>query len=148
MVLNKSHHAAFADAIEKGDADAVVAIIRQFPELVNHADWTPPPIHCAVLWDQSNIAEILLANGADIELLDPDRHTTPLRYAIMYAKSDLVTLLTFRGANSGPIVEDGTTALQLAHEAASGAFEGFDDLPPRASYQEVVEVLRQSGVSV
>ncbi len=142
-----SEHSAFSDAIESGNADAVKSLIKQHPELVNHADWTPPPLHCAVLWNQPKIAEILLDNGADIEIRDPDRRTTPLRYAIVYCKKEMITLLLSRGANSGPIVQNGTTALQLAKDAAAGEFEEYDDMPSRSEYSEIVNLLQQLGAN-
>lgn len=79
-------------------------------------------------------------------MLDRDRKTTPLRYAIMYCKPDLISLLVSRGANCGPIVEGGSTALQLAQEAAGGAYEQYDDLPSRNEYAKVVDLLDQHGL--
>lgn len=147
MVPTKTDHTAFSDAIQAGDVHAVESLIRQNPELVNHPDWTPPPLHCAVLWSQPKVAEFLLDNGADIEMRDPDRQTTPLRYAIMYCKAELIPLLLSRGANSEAIVENGTSALQLAIDAAGGAFEEYDDLPSREQYNDVVRLLKQSGLT-
>ena len=103
---------AFADAIETGDGDEVKRICAEHPELANAPGWTPPPLHCAVLWNQPEMAAILLDHGADIELPDPDRGATPLRYAIMYARAGLLPLLISRGANTGPVVAGGSTALR------------------------------------
>jgi len=147
MTLTESDHTAFANAIEVGDVEAVAALLQRHPELVDHPSWTPPPLHCAILWNQPKIAEILLDNGANIEMRDPDRQTTPLRYAIMYCKTDLISLLLKRGANTGPIVEEGLSALQLAMEAANGAYDEFEDLPAQGEYQAVLLLLQQSGVS-
>jgi len=145
MSLSKSDHATFSDAIQCGDVDTVKSLIKQHPEIVNHLNWTPPPLHCAVLWDQPKIAELLLKNGADIEIKDPDRQTTPLRYAILYCKPDLIELLLNYNANTGPIIENGTSALQLAKDAAAGMFEEYDDLPKRAEYKNVINILQQAG---
>lgn len=147
MSPTRADHTAFSNAIESGDDRTVVSLIQQHPELVSHPDWTPPPLHCAVLWNQSRIAELLLDNGADIEMPDPDRQTTPLRYAIMYCKTDLIPMLLSRGANAGPVVEGGLSALQLAQEAANGAYDEYDDLPSREDYGNVVRILRQAGLS-
>jgi ankyrin repeat protein len=132
----------FSNAIEHGDVAAVESMLKQNPEWANRSTWTPPPLHCAVLWNQSEVAETLIRHGADIEMLDPDRQTTPLRYAIMYGKSDLIPLLISHGANTGAIVENGSSAIELAEEAASGAFEQFEDLPRKEEYEKVVRVLR------
>lgn len=143
-MLTRDDHQAFSDAIESGDLPAVEALLQRCPELVNHAAWTPPPLHCAVLWNQPQIAECLLDHGADIEMRDPDRQTTPLRYAILYCKRELIPLLLSRGANTGPVVEGGTSALRLAKDAADGEYEEYDDLPTRDAYEEVVAILQQS----
>jgi ankyrin repeat protein len=138
-----SEHDDLANAIESGDGPSVERILKQHPELVNSPDWVPPPLHCAVLWNQPKIASILLDCGADIELPDPDRQTTPLRYAIVFCKKDLIPLLLSRGANAGPIIENGTSALQLAVDAANGEFEEFDDMPSRTDYVEIVALLKE-----
>ena len=141
MPPTKSANDAFSDAIQCGDEAAVKTLLAQSPELAHAQDWTPPPLHCAVLWNQPRIAEILLEHGADIERLDPDRQTTPLRYAIMFARADLIPLLLNHGANRGPIVAEGLSALQLAREAAAGAYEEYDDLPKRGEYEEIIRLL-------
>ncbi|MFK7766750.1 MAG: ankyrin repeat domain-containing protein [Mariniblastus sp.] len=147
MTLTKADHAAFSMAIESGDYHAAESLIGKHPELVSHGSWTPPPIHCAVLWNQPRIAELLLDNGADLEMLDPYRQTTPLRYAIMYGVTDLIPVLLSRGANAGPIIENGATALQLARGAANGAYEEYEDLPSREEYEKVVALLCQYGLT-
>lgn len=118
-------------------------MIQQHPELVNHPQWTPPPLHCAVLWNQVQIMELLLDNGADLEMRDPDQQTTPLRYAIMYCKVEVIPVLLQRGASSAPIVEGGSSALELAKQAAAGAFEEFEDLPAKEAYAPVVALLER-----
>ncbi|MEO1529316.1 MAG: ankyrin repeat domain-containing protein [Planctomycetota bacterium] len=141
MSIPRHAHAAFADAIECGDLKRASECLSEFPQLVNHPDWTPPPLHCAVLWNQPEIAELLLDSGADLEMQDPDRKTTPLRYAVMYCKTEMIPLLLARGAWAGAIVDGGTTALELAREAAGGAYEAFEDLPDRAAYSDIVKLM-------
>jgi len=142
-----THNASteLSDAIERGDVAAVETLLQEHPEFVNHPEWTPPPLHCAILWNQAEVAELLIQHGADMEMPDPDRQTTALRYAIMFCKTDLIPLLLSHGAKTGPIVEGGTTALQLAIEAANGRYEEFEDLPRKEEYRKVVEVLEKAG---
>lgn len=140
MNYPESVHTECSNAIEAGDIAVVETLIQRYPDLVNHPDWTPPPLHCAILWNQLKIAEVLLDNGADIEMRDPDQQTTPLRYAIMFCKTELIPMLLSRGANTGTI--NGLTAMQLAQKAASGAYEEHEDLPRRDAYKKVIETLQ------
>jgi len=103
-------------------------------------------LHCAVLWNQPKLAEILLDNGADIEIRDPDRDTTPIEYAVVYGKKDLIPVLLSRGARTDFTDEGGRTLLQLAVNAADGAFEEYDDLPRPTEYNEIVVMLKHLGV--
>lgn len=146
MGLGKDEHVAFSNAIETGNLDLVHSFLDQYPELVNHSDWTPPPLHCAILWNQLKVVDLLLENGADIEMLDPDQQTTPLRYAIMFCKTDVIPTLISRGADTGPIVDSGKSAFQLAQGALAGEYEDFEDLPRPDEYQAVVDMLLQAGV--
>ena len=93
MKLTQAHHTSLSDAIETGDYHTASSLIQQHPDIVDHPNWTPPPIHCAIYWNQPRIAELLLDNNADIELFDHDRQTTPLRYATMSGKTDVIPLL-------------------------------------------------------
>lgn len=147
MTISRSTHDAFSNAIENGELSTATRLITANPALVSHPDWTPPPLHCAVLWNQPEIAALLLDNGADIEMRDPDRQTTPLRYAIMYAKKTLVRLLVSRGADSGAMSDGGLTAMELAQSAARGEYEEYEDLPSREAYQEIVDLLVELGLN-
>ena len=146
MNIPEPVHSAFSDAIESGDTDLVRGFLKQHPGLVNHPEWTPPPLHCAILWNRPEMVELLLDHGADIEMLDPDRDTTPIRYAIVFGKKQVIPLLVSKGANVGPVTEKGTTALQLAKDAADGAFESFDDTPSVEVYREIVTLLGELGI--
>ena len=55
MPILKDIHKVFSNAIEHGDIDEVESLLNSHPELVNHPDWTPPPPHCAILWNQPRI---------------------------------------------------------------------------------------------
>lgn len=136
----------FASAIETGDITTAESILKHAPHMANAPDWTPPPLHCAILWNQPSIAILLLDQGADIEARDPDRKTTPLRYAILYARKDLLPILLERGANTRAITESGTTAMELAIEASKGCFEQYNDLPSPSSFKEIIHLLRKHGV--
>ena len=131
------------DAIKQGQAVVLRQWMAAAPNWVNASGWTPPPLHCTVLWNQPQMAEVLLDAGAELEMLDPDRQTTPLRYAVMYAKPEMIRLLVARGASCDPIHDGGSTALELAREAANGAYAEFDDLPRPSEFAPIVQLLEE-----
>ncbi len=139
--IPKEVHRAFSDAIQHGDVGKARELINQHGSLVNPTNWAPPPLHCAVLWNQPAVAEILIASGANLEALDPDRQTTALRYAIMYARPQMLQLLIEHGANLGKIHTEGQTALELAQSAAEGDYEEYADMPRREEYRPVLALL-------
>ncbi len=141
-----SYNQQLATAIETGEIATVKRLAVEHPARVNSPDWTPPPLHCSVLWNQPTVAEVLLDHGADIELLDPDRSTTAVRWAVLYAKPDMVRVLVARGAVTDAIVEGGTTLMQLAKEAAAGEYEEYDDMPSREAYSGIVALLEELGL--
>lgn len=144
---SKEIHKELAQAIEDNEPARVVKLLRFHPELAEPAGWTPPPLHCASLWDRPRIASLFLNAGANIERLDPDSQTTPLRYAVMYCKPEMIRLFHSYGANCGPILEGGTTAYQLACECREGKYEDYEDLPAKETYQPIVALLEELGAA-
>ncbi|MEM8734395.1 MAG: ankyrin repeat domain-containing protein [Planctomycetota bacterium] len=133
--------------MEDNDLRLVREMLSRDPELIEPADWTPPPLHCSVLWNRPDVATLFLEAGANIERLDPDRQTTPMRYAIMYCKLEMIQLLHSHGANTGPIRSGGSNAYELALAGLRGDYEEFDDLPRRDAYEPVIRQLEQLGVA-
>ena len=125
-------------AIEAGDIGRAKRLLTSRPGLVNSTEGTPPPIHWAIYQDRRNAVELLLDHGADMELRDRDRDATPLDYAIVYTRQEIIRALVSRGANL-----DGR--MRLAVKGASGGFEAFGELPSRRQPEEVVELLRELG---
>ena len=123
-------------AVEADDTDRIGELLTADPDLVNSVEETPPPIHWAIYQDKRAAVERLLEHGANTELRDQDRDATALDYAVVYARKAIIRLLVSYGANL-----DGRA--QLAAKGASGGFEEFNELPGRAQYQEVVELLEE-----
>ena len=65
-----------------------------------------------------------------------DRDATPLDYAVVYARRELIPLLISRGA-------DLDSAMGVARKGASGGFEEYAELPGREQYEAIVELLRE-----
>ena len=125
-------------AIEADDIDRIEQLLRTRPDLVNSTKETPPPIHWAIYRDKRGTVDVLLDHGADLALRDRDRDATPLQYAVIYARRELIPALIARGASL-----DGV--LRVALKGASGGFEEYADLPDRGQYEEIIELLRENG---
>ncbi len=143
--MTKSRLNALTAATEANDAEAVARLLEEDRALVNCRDETPPPLHWAIYKDRPRIVEVLLDYGADIESRDQDNDTTPIRYAVVYGRKEIVRLLAARGADCGVVEDKDTSALQEAMRGAAGGYDEFDDLPSREVYSEMVELLKELG---
>ena len=123
-------------AIEADDVDRIERLLKMRPGLVNSAEQAPPPIHWAIYQDKRRAVKALLDHGTDLALRDRDRDATPLDYAVVYARIELIPLLISRGADL-----DG--GMRVALKGASGGFEEYAELPSRRQYEDIVELLRE-----
>ena len=125
-------------AIDADDVERIERLLTTRPGLVNATDKTPPPIHWAIYRNKRGAVEALLRHGSDLALRDRDRDATPLDYAVVYARRELIPLLISRGA-------DLDSGMQVALKGASGGFEEYAELPDRGEYEGIVELLRDLG---
>ena len=125
-------------AIDADDVDRIDRLLTMSPDFVNSTDVAPPPIHWAIYRDRRGAAEALLNRGADLALRDRDRDATPLDYAVVYARRELIPLLIARGANLD-------SGMRVALKGASGGFEEYAELPDRRQYEGIVELLGELG---
>lgn len=123
-------------AIEADDRVRIEQLLTARPGLVNIPERTPPPIHWAIYRDKRAAVRALLDHGADLALRDRDRDATPLDYAVVYARKELIPALVSRGAS----LDEG---MRVALKGASGGFEEYPELPGRQQYEGVVELLRE-----
>ncbi|MDH3692972.1 MAG: ankyrin repeat domain-containing protein [Gammaproteobacteria bacterium] len=126
------------EAIEANDICKIKRLLEQDRDLVEAIDETPPQIHWAIYQDKRQMVELLLNHGADIERRDQDRDATPLDYAIVYGRKEIIPVLISCGANL-----DGK--LQSAIKGASGGYEDFSELPSRHEYEGIAQLLRDFG---
>lgn len=80
---------------------------------INAKGWTP--LHYAVFSNQLDIAKLLLARGADLELRAPNGRTA-LMLAVQTGNTDAVKLLLHAGANPSAQDFDGLTAEAIARQ--------------------------------
>jgi ankyrin repeat protein len=156
------HEAAFNGKLEKAKA-----LIKENPELVNsqssYASQTP--LHLAVEYGHKDVAELLLANKADVEA-KAYGGWTPLLNAVFGGHKDLVELLLAHKADVNvkdtagrtPLhvaAENGYTeiaALLLAHKADVNA-KNRDGLTPlhiavALGYKDLVELLLTNNADI
>ena len=112
-------HAAAAG----GHTDVVEFLITKgFETTATTENDDSPPLHYAVLGDHPKVAEILLANGADVDMKRKDGQT-PLHTAAEQGHNDIVTLLIDQGAD----VNANTTKTGAGTPLHQAAGEGHID---------------------
>lgn len=108
------------DAVRKGKQARVVALLSEKPDLISSRDnLGDTPLLLAAKYNQFEIAQLLLANGADVNAknVHPGHAVvssgeTPLTYALAsYNNTKMVELLLTHGADVNVNLGDGTTPL-------------------------------------
>ncbi len=101
-----------------GARDRAVELIGREPELVkaySHDGWTP--LHLACFFGQPALAEILIAQGADVHARSRNpMQNTPLHAAAAGRNQDAVRMLLEHGAEVNARQEGGWTALHAASQ--------------------------------
>ncbi|MGI9504414.1 MAG: ankyrin repeat domain-containing protein [Geminicoccaceae bacterium] len=133
------------EAMRTNDRGSIRRLLQAEAALVEALGKTPPPIHWAIWKGKTQIVDLLLDQGADIERRDPDRNATPLHYAIIYGRQEIVRLLVARGADLKND-DKADNMLDLAKRGAAGEFEEFSDIATtRSAFEEIAELLGELG---
>lgn len=104
---------AFA-ATAKGDLETVQRMIKNSPDVVNSRDRDGLTLlHWAAYKGRRNVADLLLANGADLDARG-NSVETPLHLAASEGHADVAELLLARRANVNAKGKGDTTPLHLA----------------------------------
>ncbi|NDQ56143.1 MAG: hypothetical protein GZ088_03595 [Acidipila sp.] len=121
------------DAARQGDLEKIQSLLKTNPDLVfSEDDQGSSPLHMAAWRGQKDVAELLLASGADVNAKD-NFNITPLQTAAMFDHKDVAQLLLAHKADVNAKNNKGTTSLHYA--AISG-------------YKDVVELLLASKADV
>jgi ankyrin repeat protein len=109
-------------AIIKGDFNRVVALLKDHPNLLenkNKLGYTP--LYEAVGHNQLEIAELLLANGADVNARDMYLHSPLIQALWVYNHDKMVRLLLAKGADVN--LADKWSMTALCYAAKQGQIE-------------------------
>jgi hypothetical protein len=99
-------------AAQKGDIEAVKQHIAAGTD-VNPKDSKETPLHKAAYWGRKEIAELLIAKGADVNAKEQDGYT-PLHWAARNGHKEIAELLIAKGADVNAKADGGRTPLDMA----------------------------------
>jgi ankyrin repeat protein len=118
--------------------------LRDHPDDVNRlfGAFCQTPLHAAARFGREDLAERLIALGADVRARDEPRGQTALHLAAQYGHADVAALLVARGSDVNAVgLRDGRTPL---HDAAFG-LAGTSDLEGRVA---VATLLLSHGADI
>jgi cytohesin len=153
------------EAVFKGDLNRVVALLTDHPELVEKKDKLgQTPLIVAANHNQLEIAELLLANGANVNARDPKMRTPLILALSVYHHDKMVRLLLAKGADVNLADASSMTALTfavkqgqiddakilIANDANVNVASGFSPLyfAVLGHRAEMVELLLANGANV
>lgn len=129
VILASGPDLNFYEAAALGRIDLVEKTLKEFPELVHafsHDGFTA--LHLAAFFGSEEVADLLIAGGADVNALSHNqtigRLATPLHSAIAGGRTKLARLLLDRGADVGARQDGGYTPLHLAASTGDAALVG------------------------
>jgi len=112
----------FQKAVTKGNFNRVVALLKDHPDLLDKKNnLGQTPLTVAVNHNQLEIAELLLANGADVNARDPYMHTPLILAMSVYNHDKMVRLLLTKGADVN--LEDKGSMTALAYAVRQGQLD-------------------------
>jgi ankyrin repeat protein len=132
-------------ATDTGDAAAVQQLIAADASCVHtRGEKERTPLIVAAREGHREIADLLLAHGADIEAKDAEHGSTPLIWAVFFGHQPVAEFLLAKGANVNTRNSYGSTALKIALDGANGAWkqESSTDAP---TYNALAALLRTHG---
>ena len=95
------------EAAVKGNIEAVKQHLAAGTDVMRYGFGGMTPLHIAAEGGHKEIAELLIANGADVNVKDNNQFVrgTPLDWAIKRKKTETADLLHKHGAKTGEVLE-------------------------------------------
>lgn len=114
------------EAVKAGNTDQVQTLLQAQPNLIRDAEGPNGQslIHLAVASGQKEIAEFLLAQGADINATQTGGYT-PLHIAAKTGNEEMIKFLLEHMADINAVTDDGQTAMELAIKHGHDAGKWF-----------------------
>jgi len=131
------------EAVRGSNLELVKALVEQEPALAR-AQGGEALLVAAERGD-AELAEFLLAHGAELDYVDAEQRDTPLGWAAFYGKRNVAEVLLARGANRNHRAGDGFTPLGYALAGARGELMKWGAFAPPEDYLAVAELLRAHG---
>ncbi|MFT4558403.1 MAG: ankyrin repeat protein [Planctomycetaceae bacterium] len=111
-------------ATADGDLNAVRNELENRVSVDAKAEYGLTPLHVATLFDQSEVAGLLLSSGADVSLTDRGWNTA-LHMAAFHGNTGIVRVLLSAGADPGKRNELGFSSTDLVSVAWDSGLEAF-----------------------
>ena len=108
------HSGSLAQCVKDGDTRAVELFLKAGLHPDTRDKHGVTLLCLAVRNNRRAVVELLLAQGADLDLKSEDRGYSPLMDAALVGATDLVELFLVRGADPDQTSKDGQTALVIA----------------------------------
>jgi len=117
--ISRSQTTALAVAIKAGHVDVVKALIDADIDVNADATGGLPPLHYALTCRKNDIARLLVAAGAFVNLKGGEHKTTPLHHAAVTGNLEMVKFLISKRAKTTTTTTLGDNLVHLAAYAGS-----------------------------
>ena len=138
--LGASDDSPVATAAQRGDKEAVLALLKQAADVNAAQGDGMTALHWAALKGDAEMASLLLYAGANVKATTRINNYTPLLLAAREGRAAVIEPLVKAGADVNGKTANGTTPLMFA--AASGSVETVDALVASGADVNVVDGVR------
>gem|GEM_PF-2164309 len=151
ITLLITHGAKICDineAIAAGDVEKAALFIRKNPGLIAHNEDFYTPLHCAAFWGKSEVAQLLIAQGADVNANGPEG--TPLHLSSMLGNFGVTEVLIAHGAHVNerdrlgqtPLVNAIKLGSPIYYDPRAGKYQSIDPHLEDHKFDEFLKVIK------